>query len=76
MKFKLVVSLVLVFLALVFITQNTATVRVAFLAWSLEMSLVLLLFFMLAAGLVLGLLLPGLLRFTDQTRKKKEERSR
>ena len=76
MKLKLIVSLVLAFLALVFITQNTATVKVAFLAWSIEMSLVLLLFFMLAAGLVLGLLLPGLIRFTGQTKRPKEDRPR
>ena len=76
MKIKLAASLLLAFLTVVFIAQNTATVRVAFLVWSVEMSRVLLLFIMLGAGIALGLLLPGLIRFAGQTKRGKGDRSR
>ena len=76
MKIKIAASLLLAFLTLVFIAQNTATVRVAFLIWSVEMSRVLLLFIMLGAGIALGLLLPGLIRFAGQAKREKEDRPR
>lgn len=76
MKIKIAVSLVLAFLLLVFIAQNTETVTVAFLVWSVEMSRVLLLFIMLGAGIALGLLLPGLVRFTGQAKREKGDRPR
>ena len=41
MKVKLIISLALAILAFIFIAQNTETVRVVFLAWSIEMSIVL-----------------------------------
>lgn len=74
MKIKIALSLVLAFLTLIFITQNTETVRVAFLFWSIEMSRVLLLFIMLGAGIALGLLLPGLIRFAGQAKREKGAR--
>ena len=76
MKIKLAASLLLAFLTVVFIAQNTATVRVAFLVWSVEMSRVLLLFIMLGAGIALGLLLPGLIRFAGQSKREKGGRPR
>jgi len=76
MKIKLAASLLLAFLTVVFIAQNTATVRVAFLVWSVEMSRVLLLFIMLGAGIALGLLLPGLIRFAGQAKREKGDRPR
>ncbi len=69
MKLKLIISLVLAFLVFVFITQNTETVRVTFLAWSWEMSLVILVFVMLGAGLIIGWLLNSYLRFSHQRKK-------
>lgn len=63
MKIKLGVSLVLAFLAFVFITQNTETVQVRFVAWSIEMSLVLLVFIMLGSGVIIGWLLNSYFRF-------------
>ena len=63
MKIKLGISLVLAFLALIFISQNTETVAVAFLAWSVEMSLVLLVFIILFTGIIIGWLLNSYLRF-------------
>ena len=76
MKIKLAASLLLAFLTVVFIAQNTATVKVAFLVWSVEMSRVLLLFIMLGAGIALGLLLPGLIRFAGQSKREKGDRPR
>ena len=46
MKTKLGISIALALLAFIFITQNAETVKVTFLAWSTEMSLVLLVFIM------------------------------
>ena len=63
MKIKLGISLVLAFLAFIFISQNSETVTVAFLAWSVEMSLVLLVFIVLFTGIVIGWSLSSYLRF-------------
>ena len=73
MKIKLVISLFLAFFAFVFITQNTDVVKVDFLFWSVEMSLVLLLLTMLGAGFVIGWLLNGYLRFARNRRVSKAE---
>lgn len=63
MKIKLGISLVLAFLAFIFISQNTETVTVDFLAWSVEMSLVLLVFIILFTGIIIGWLMNSYLRF-------------
>ena len=76
MKIKFVVSLVLAFFIIIFISQNSETVRVVFLAWSMEMSLILLLFLMLGTGVILGCLLPGLLRFVSQRKQAKSRVSK
>lgn len=70
MKIKLWISLVLAFLAFIFITQNTETVNVRFLAWSVEMSLVLLVFIMLGAGVIIGWLLNSYIRYTGNRKKQ------
>jgi uncharacterized integral membrane protein len=62
MKIKLWISLILAFMVFIFITQNTETVDVSFLAWSVEMSLVLLVFIMLGSGLIIGWLLNSYVR--------------
>jgi len=69
MKFKLAISLVLALIAFIFITQNTNPVEVDFLAWSIEMSLVLLLVIMLGSGVIIGWLLNGYLRFARNRRE-------
>jgi uncharacterized integral membrane protein len=71
MKIKLAISIILALLAFLFITQNTETVRVAFLAWSVEMSLVLLVFIMLMAGVIIGWSLNGYLRFVRNRKRVK-----
>lgn len=72
MKIKLWVSMVLAFLAFIFITQNTAMVDVKFIVWSVEMSLVLLVFLMLGAGVIIGWLLNSYVRFAGKKRKEQK----
>jgi uncharacterized integral membrane protein len=69
MKIKLIVALLLALLTFLFITQNTEVVRVAFGPWSLELSLVLLLFVSLGVGVLLGLLLSSYLRYAVQQKR-------
>ena len=57
MNFKLVLSLILAGLAVLFIIQNVAVAEIRFLFWTLSMSRSLLMFFILAIGIVLGWLL-------------------
>jgi putative membrane protein len=55
-------GLVLLLLVLVFIVQNAAVVTVKFLFWDFTVSRALMVFFVLAAGIGVGLALPSLLR--------------
>lgn len=71
MKVKVAISLVLALLAFVFITQNTETVRVQFLVWSLEMSLVLLVFIMLGSGFIIGWLLSSYSCYVSHRKQQK-----
>ncbi len=59
MSFKLILSVILAGLAAIFIIQNTAVVDIRFLLWTLSMSRLLLFFFLLAIGVILGWLLHG-----------------
>jgi len=63
MKIKLGICLLLSLLAFVFIAQNAESVQVNFIIWSIDMSLVLLVFIMLGAGVVIGWFLHSYLRF-------------
>ena len=76
MKLKLGISLFLAFLAFVFIYQNTETVVVDFFAWSVEMSLVLLVFIILGMGVIIGWLLNSYLRFTRNRKQVKTQENR
>lgn len=51
---KLTVGVVLALAVLVFIVQNTETVQLDFLVWTLSMSRALMVFAVLVVGLVLG----------------------
>ena len=73
MKTKLGISIALALLAFIFITQNTETVKVTFLAWSTEMSLVLLVFIMLGSGLIIGWSLSSYLRFVSNRKRVKAQ---
>jgi uncharacterized integral membrane protein len=54
MSIKLIVLIILVSLAVIFLTQNVAAVEVTFLLWSISMSRALLIFFTLVIGFALG----------------------
>ena len=54
---KLLVSLLLTGLIVIFVTQNAAVVEIRFLLWELSMSRSLLIFFVLAIGILTGWLL-------------------
>ena len=68
MKIKLIMSLILAFLAFIFIIQNTVPVQVTFLLWSIEMSLVVLLLIMLGAGMIIGWVMCSYLRYVRSRR--------
>jgi len=55
-------GLTLLLLVVVFILQNTTVVTVKFLFWDFTVSRALMVFFVLAAGIAVGLALPALLR--------------
>jgi uncharacterized integral membrane protein len=76
MKVKLVISIILLCLAFLFVYQNTDLVSIDFLAWSVDLSLALLVLFAFAAGLTLGWLLNSYLRFARNRKKSKEEASK
>jgi len=57
---KLVLSLVLSGLAVLFIVQNAAVVDIRFLFWKMSMSRALFMFFMLAIGILVGWMLHSI----------------
>lgn len=73
MRVKLVVSALLAFLVVVFVSQNTDVVRVTFLAWSKEVSLLLLIFIVFAAGIASGWLLNSYFRFARNRKKQLDQ---
>lgn len=54
MNYKLVFILILTGLAVLFIIQNVTVVEIRFLFWSIEMSRALLMFLLMAIGIVIG----------------------
>ena len=57
MNFKLILALILAGFAVIFIVQNVVVVEIRFLLWTLSMSRSLLMFFLLAIGVIIGWLL-------------------
>jgi uncharacterized integral membrane protein len=57
MNFKLILALILAGFAVLFIVQNVVVVEFRFLFWTLSMSRSLLMFFLLAIGVIIGWLL-------------------
>ena len=76
MKVKLVISIILLSIAFLFVYQNTDLVPIDFLAWSVDISLALLVLFAFAVGLASGWLLNSFLRFSRNRKKSKEEASK
>jgi len=54
MNYKLIFILFLAALAILFIIQNVAAVEIQFLFWSIQMSRALLIFLLLAIGIIFG----------------------
>ena len=59
MNYKLLFVLIVAGLAVLFIIQNVAVVEIRFLFWSIQMSRSLLMFFLLAIGIIMGWFLHG-----------------
>lgn len=70
MNFKLVSSLILAGLAVLFIIQNVAVAEIRFLFWTLSMSRSLLMFFILAIGIVLGWRLHSLMMYRQVEKRR------
>ena len=70
MNHKLWVSLIIGFLVLVFILQNTEVVKIQFLFWSLSMSRSLLAVLLVVVGMVIGWLLSGYLTFKNKRKDR------
>ncbi len=62
MNIKMIISLVLAGLAVIFIIQNVTVVEVRFLIWTLPISRALLMFFTLAIGIIVGWTLHSISR--------------
>jgi uncharacterized integral membrane protein len=60
MRIKVAFAGILLLLTVVLIAQNAAVVKVTFLFWSFQISLVLLIFLILVAGLLIGWVLHSL----------------
>jgi len=56
---RLIASLVLTGLIVLFVVQNAALVQVQFLLWTVELSRALLIFVVLAVGIIVGWLMRG-----------------
>ena len=54
MSFKLILGLILAGFAVLFIIQNATVVEIQFLSWTISLSRSLLIFFVLAIGIVIG----------------------
>jgi len=67
MNYKLVISLILAGLAIIFIIQNVAIVKISFLFWSIQMSQALLMFLLFAAGILAGWLLQSYFKRQKRT---------
>lgn len=59
MSFRLILTVVLAALVVVFVLQNTAVVEIRFLFWTVAMSRALLIVVMLVSGMALNWLLHG-----------------
>jgi uncharacterized integral membrane protein len=57
MHLKLILSLILAGLAVLFVIQNVTVIQMRFLVWSLSMTLSLFIFLLFATGLIVGWLL-------------------
>jgi uncharacterized integral membrane protein len=66
MNFKMLFILFIVGLVVLFIIQNVAIVEVQFLFWGIQMSRSLLMFLLLAIGVIIGWFLHGYIKYRKQ----------
>ena len=59
---KIVIGIILIVLLIIFTVQNAAVVSINFLFWQFSVSRVLMIFFLLAIGIIIGLIIAALLR--------------
>lgn len=59
MNYRIIVSLVLLLLTLLFILQNTSVVEFHFLFWTVAMSRSLMFFLLLGVGIIIGWIMHG-----------------
>ena len=76
MKVKLVISIILISITVLFVYLNTDLVSIDYLAGSVDVSLALLVLLAFAAGLTIGWLLNSYLRFSRKRKKSKQETSK
>jgi len=67
MHIKLILTLILIGLVVLFVVQNTAVVDIRFLFWTAAMSRALLIFFVLAVGIIIGWLWRGYTLYKEKT---------
>lgn len=67
MNYKLVLTLVLAGLVVLFVIQNAAMVEIQFLFWSTQVPRSLLMFIVLATGIIMGWFLHGYFRYKTST---------
>jgi len=68
MKFKIILSLVVAVLIVIFIVQNVAVVDIKFLFWKLSMSRSLMMLFLIIVGIIIGWFLKS-----ASVRRQKED---
>jgi len=69
MNIKLLLVLVLAGFAVLFIIQNASVVEIQFLIWSIRMSLSILMFLLLAIGILMGWSLHSYLKYRKNKTK-------
>lgn len=72
-KLRLVLTIALIVLVLVFVLQNVAIVEVRFLIWSFPMPRSVLIFFMLAVGVTIGWFMRAALRRSPERRPRSKQ---
>ncbi len=70
MNYKLIISLVLIGLVVLFIVQNAAVVDIRLLFWTISMSRALMVFFLLAIGVLVGWMLHSHFTRRNQSHNK------
>lgn len=68
---KLIFSLILTGLTVLFVVQNVSVVEISFMFWSVAMSRALLIFFVMATGILIGWLMHGY--FTHHRKQSEAE---